>query len=157
MKYTFGRSSNLYLAFLSVLDIYGTGIAQFLQTRATGWKAGVWFQVAQNIFLYSKVSRIGVVSTQQTQPLVQWVPGAHSQGLKRPGREADHSPSPSTKVKNTGAARSFPLTPSLIEYRKNNAFTFTGCTLLSMVKLWPRGTPRRNNLQHRLVKGICKT
>jgi hypothetical protein len=26
-----------------------------------------------------------------TQPSIQWVPGAHLAGLKRPGREADHS------------------------------------------------------------------
>jgi hypothetical protein len=27
-----------------------------------------------------------------TQPPIQWVPGALSLGLRRPGREADHSP-----------------------------------------------------------------
>jgi hypothetical protein len=27
-----------------------------------------------------------------TQPSIQWVPGALSLGVKRPGREADHSP-----------------------------------------------------------------
>jgi hypothetical protein len=30
---------------------------------------------------------------------VQWVPAALSLGIKRPGREADHSPSSSAKVK----------------------------------------------------------
>jgi hypothetical protein len=34
-----------------------------------------------------------------TQPHIQWVPGALSLGVKRPGREADHSPPPSTEVK----------------------------------------------------------
>jgi hypothetical protein len=34
-----------------------------------------------------------------TQPPIQWVPGAFSLGLKRPGREADHSPSTSAQVK----------------------------------------------------------
>jgi hypothetical protein len=34
-----------------------------------------------------------------TQPPIQWVPEALSLGVKRPGREADHSPPASTKVK----------------------------------------------------------
>jgi hypothetical protein len=36
-----------------------------------------------------------------TQPLVQWVPGALCPGVKRPRREADHSPPTSAKVKKT--------------------------------------------------------
>jgi hypothetical protein len=35
-----------------------------------------------------------------TQPPIQWVSGAISPGLKRQGREADHSPPPSAEVKN---------------------------------------------------------
>jgi hypothetical protein len=34
-----------------------------------------------------------------TQPPIQWVPGALSPGVKRPRREADHSPAASAKVK----------------------------------------------------------
>jgi hypothetical protein len=34
-----------------------------------------------------------------TQPPIPWVPGALSLGVKRPGREADHSPPSSTEVK----------------------------------------------------------
>jgi hypothetical protein len=34
-----------------------------------------------------------------TQPPIQWVLGALSPGLKRPGREVDHSPPTSSKVK----------------------------------------------------------
>jgi hypothetical protein len=33
------------------------------------------------------------------QPLIQWVPGALSLGVKRSGREADHSPPSSAEVK----------------------------------------------------------
>jgi len=33
------------------------------------------------------------------QPPTQWVPGALSLGVKRPGREAEHSPPSSAKVK----------------------------------------------------------
>jgi hypothetical protein len=35
-----------------------------------------------------------------TQPPIQWVPGALSLGVKRPGREADHSPPSSAEAKN---------------------------------------------------------
>jgi hypothetical protein len=34
-----------------------------------------------------------------TQPPIQWAPGALSLGVKRPGREADHSPPTSAEVK----------------------------------------------------------
>jgi hypothetical protein len=34
-----------------------------------------------------------------TQPPIQWVPGALSPGVKRPGRGADHSPPASAEVK----------------------------------------------------------
>jgi hypothetical protein len=33
-----------------------------------------------------------------TQPPIQWVPGTLSLGIKRPGREADHSPSSSAEI-----------------------------------------------------------
>jgi hypothetical protein len=35
-----------------------------------------------------------------TQPPIQWVPGALSLGVKRPGREAGHIPPSSAEVKN---------------------------------------------------------
>jgi hypothetical protein len=34
-----------------------------------------------------------------TQPPIQWVPGALSLGVKRPGREANHSPPSDAEVK----------------------------------------------------------
>jgi hypothetical protein len=44
-----------------------------------------------------------------TQPPVQWVPGVVYRGVKRSGREADHSPPSSVEVKN---AWSYTTTPS---------------------------------------------
>jgi hypothetical protein len=41
-------------------------------------------------------------------PAIQWVPGALSLGIKRPGREADHSPPSSTGVKNAWSYTSTP-------------------------------------------------
>jgi hypothetical protein len=49
-------------------------------------------------FHFSMSSRPALGST---QPPIQWVPGALSPGVKRPGREADHLPPASTEVKKT--------------------------------------------------------
>jgi hypothetical protein len=43
-----------------------------------------------------------------TQHPVQWIRWALSPGVKRQGSETDHSPSTSTKVRNSGAIRPFP-------------------------------------------------
>jgi hypothetical protein len=43
-----------------------------------------------------------------TQPPIQWVPGALSPGVKRQGREADHSPPASAEVKKTWIYTSTP-------------------------------------------------
>jgi hypothetical protein len=48
------------------------------------------------IFLLTTASRPALVSI---QPPIQWVPGALSLAVKRPGREADHSPPSSAEVK----------------------------------------------------------
>jgi hypothetical protein len=43
-----------------------------------------------------------------TQPPIQWVVGSLSLGVKRPGREADHSPPTSAKGKKTWVYTSTP-------------------------------------------------
>jgi hypothetical protein len=48
------------------------------------------------IFLFTTASRTAMGPT---HPPIQWVPGALSLGIKRPGREADHSPPSSAEVK----------------------------------------------------------
>jgi hypothetical protein len=48
------------------------------------------------IFLFTTASRTVL---EPTQPPIQWVSGAVSLGVKRPGREADHSPPSSAEVK----------------------------------------------------------
>jgi hypothetical protein len=47
-----------------------------------------------------------------TQLPIQWVPGALSLWVKRPGREADHSPPTSAEVKKTWVYMSTPHTSS---------------------------------------------
>jgi hypothetical protein len=43
-----------------------------------------------------------------TQPPIEWIPGAISPGVKRPGSEADHSSPSSAEVKNGGAIPPLP-------------------------------------------------
>jgi hypothetical protein len=65
---------------------------------ATGYGLGdreVGVRVPVGSRIFSKSSRPALRST---QPHIQWVPGALSAGLKRPGREADHSPPTSAEV-----------------------------------------------------------
>jgi hypothetical protein len=64
-----------------------------------------------------------------TQPPVQWVPGAFSPGVKRPGREAEHSPPTSAEVKKMWIYTSTPHTVSwrsvsLVKHRDNFTFYF---------------------------------
>jgi hypothetical protein len=65
-----------------------------------------------------------------TQPPIQWVPGALYLGVKRPVREADHSPPSSAEVKEwVELYLPSPSTPSwhsaLLKHRGNFTFTFT--------------------------------
>jgi hypothetical protein len=74
-------------------------IAQSVQRWATGWTSGVlgfdsWWGLG--IFLFTTASRTALGPT---QPPIQWVLGALSLGVKRPGREADNSPPSSAEVK----------------------------------------------------------
>jgi hypothetical protein len=54
-----------------------------------------WYELG--IFLLSTASRLALGPT---QPPIQWVTWALSLGIKRPGREADHSPPTSAEIKN---------------------------------------------------------
>jgi hypothetical protein len=55
--------------------------------RLDDWGVGVQVPVRSRIFSSPSSSRLALAST---QPPIQWVPGALSLGVKRPGREADH-------------------------------------------------------------------
>jgi hypothetical protein len=60
-------------------------------------------------FLFSTESRSVLGPTELP---IKWVPGALSQGVKRQGREAYHSPQTSTEVDKMRIYISTPLTPS---------------------------------------------
>jgi hypothetical protein len=102
-------------------------IAQSIQHWATGWTIGVIefdSRRGLGIFLFFTASRTALGPT---QPPIQWVPGALSLGVKRPGREADHSPPSSAEVKNAWSYTSTPpyafMAWCLVKHRDN--FTFT--------------------------------
>jgi hypothetical protein len=59
-----------------------------------------------------------------TQPPIQCVPGALSLGVKRPGREADHSPPFSAEVKERVELCSTPPIRLHGKHRDNFTFTF---------------------------------
>jgi hypothetical protein len=61
------------------------------------------------IILFTTASRPALGPT---QPPIQLVQGTLSLGVKRPKREADHSPSSSAEVKIRGAITPLPHTPS---------------------------------------------
>jgi hypothetical protein len=78
------------------------------------------------IFLFTTASKPALGPT---QPPIQWVPGALSLGIKRPGRYANHSPPSSAEIKECVELRFHsPNTPSWrgaqLKHRDNFTFTF---------------------------------
>jgi hypothetical protein len=62
--------------------------------------------VGSRIFSYPKSSR---PAPRSTHPPIQWVLGDLSLGVKRPGREVDHSPPTSAEVKKMWIYTSTPI------------------------------------------------
>jgi hypothetical protein len=69
--------SGLHIRILHTLLTYGLD----------DWGSRVRFPTGAGIFLFTTASRTALGPT---QPPIQWLPGALSLGVKRPGREADH-------------------------------------------------------------------
>jgi hypothetical protein len=83
-----------------------------VQRLATGWTIGIWGFDSQRelgIFLFTIRSRLALGPTQLP---IQWVPGTLSPGIKRPRREAYHSPPSSAEVNNAWRYTSAPNTSS---------------------------------------------
>jgi hypothetical protein len=105
-------------------------IAQSLWRRATGWTIlviGFDSRGRAGIFLFTTASTT-VLSPNQLP--IQWIAGALSLGVKRPGREADHSLPSSAEVKELVEIYVHsPNTPSWrsaqLKHRDYFIFTFT--------------------------------
>jgi hypothetical protein len=82
---------------LSSLDRF---LIYLIQQEQTEDNNNTW-----NIITFSTSSRPALGST---QPPIPWILGVLSPGVKRPGREADHSPPASTEVKKTWIYTSTP-------------------------------------------------
>jgi hypothetical protein len=80
----------------------------------------------QGIFLCTTVPRTALGPN---QPPIQWVPWALSLGVRRPRREADHSPPSSVEFNTAWNYTSTPqyvfMTWCLVKHRDNFTFTFT--------------------------------
>jgi hypothetical protein len=74
------------------------------------------------IFLFATVSRTALGPTQHP---IQRVPGVVSVGIKRPAREADHSPPSSAEVKNAWSYTSTPQYVFMTWYLVKNRDNFT--------------------------------
>jgi hypothetical protein len=80
------------------------------------------------IFLFTTASRMAL---KPTQPPIQWIPGALSLGIKRPGRETGHSPPFSAEVKNAWSYTFIPIYVfmALCLVKHRDKFTFYLCSL----------------------------
>jgi hypothetical protein len=89
-----------------------------------GWIIGVRFPAEAGIFPFVTTFRPALGPT---HPPIQGIPGALFPAVKRPGREADHSPPSSAEVKNVWRYTSTPpyvfMAWCLVKQRDN--FTFT--------------------------------
>jgi hypothetical protein len=74
------------------LKLVGIALGYGLDDRS----ARVRFPAGLGILLFTTASRMALWPTQLP---IQWLSGALSLGVKRPGREADHSSPPSAEVK----------------------------------------------------------
>jgi hypothetical protein len=109
-----------------------------IHLRRRGWTIGVLgfdSRRGLGIFLFITASRTDLGPTQLP---IQWVPGALSLGVKRPGREADHSPLSSAEVKNAWSYTSTPpisLHGAVLSLKKKHRdnFTFTYITFVLYV------------------------
>jgi hypothetical protein len=94
---------------------------------ATSWiTEKSWFDSRQGIFLFSKTS---ILALWPTQYPIQWVEGALSKAVKRPGSEADHTHLVPT-LKMSAATSPLSHMTSWRLHRDNSTFTVKSVTSL---------------------------
>jgi hypothetical protein len=114
-------SCYLSLVMAQVPSPHGIGGHRIIGVDDRGCR--VRFLAGLGIFLFTTASRTALGPT---QPPIQSVPWVFSVRVKRPGREADHSPPSSAEVKNAWSYTSTPqyvfVAWCLVKHRDN--FTF---------------------------------
>jgi hypothetical protein len=112
------RSHKTVTVYLKSVQLSGTALGHGVDDWGFESRQGL------EMFIFTTASRPVLGST---QPPIQWVPGAISRGVKRPGRKADHSPPSSAEVKEcVEIYLHCPNTPSQRGTQlKNRDFTFT--------------------------------
>jgi hypothetical protein len=69
-------------------------------SACTGWTIGfLGFDSQRGLGIFLFITAMSSTALGPTQPPIQWVPGALSLGVKRSGRESNHSPESSAEVK----------------------------------------------------------
>jgi hypothetical protein len=99
--------SHLLKAYFSKIQSKnGAGIVQRHRAGLRAGRSGVRVPARTANFLFTTPARRGLRSTQHP---IQRVPGGSLPGgVKRPGRESDHSPQSSAEVKNAGSLPPLP-------------------------------------------------
>jgi hypothetical protein len=116
-----------YIAYLCCFcgckERFGRKFAIFIVISATGWTIGVLgfdSRLGLGILPFTTASRMALGPT---QPPTQWVSGALSLEVKRPGPKTDHSPPSSAEVKNAWSYTSAPphvfMAWCLVKHREN--------------------------------------
>jgi hypothetical protein len=107
---------SLHVAFVFVYTTLAHTNVSHLQTSVlcVSFSSSYTLPVSVSVSYETNVSPSYIHSTCQqlalgpTQPPVQWLPEALSLGVKRLGCDADHSPPPNAKVKNSWSYTSTP-------------------------------------------------
>jgi hypothetical protein len=108
-KSKFVEVSVLFYFILPLYKIYSLQIRNRVSAVGieTGYgleNRGVGVRVPVGSRIFSTSSRLAL---RPTQPPIQWVTGALSQGVKRLAREADHSPPASARSRKLGSIPSY--------------------------------------------------
>jgi hypothetical protein len=117
-----------FLSFRELISDSSVGIALGYGLDDRGSR--VRYPAGAGNFLFTTAPRTALGLT---QPPIQWIPGALSLGIKRPGRETDHSPPSSAEVKE--CVELYLHSPNMPSWRGASLSTGTTLPTLSL-PLW---------------------
>jgi hypothetical protein len=140
------RKKNIYFHYFFMTSI---ALGYGLDDRGSR----VRFPVGLGIFLFTTACRRALGPT---KPPIQWVQGALSLEVKRPEREAHHSPSSTAEVKNAWSCTSTPpihMAWCLVKHRDNLTFTFTFTFCLLPAQFCCKSVHERNFEHHMQILG----